>query len=172
MNLIVWTTGLLAAMAVASVATTASSSQDGPAADRPEYIDPRVYSATEAVRGVAEGGALALRGQFAFVVTGGGRDADRVFLNSQVDYRDPETLTVVISGPVIIALTEQVEGPPERRLIGRTVVVDGVARRTRINLFENGRTTGRFYFQTHVVVERADQIHVVPGPAIPVVGSR
>lgn len=37
---------------------------------------------------------------------------------------------------------------------------------------EAGRTTGRFYFQTHVVVDQADRIHVVPGPAIPIVVNR
>jgi len=136
--------------------------------NRPEYIDPRVYSAAEAVRGVAEGAALTLPGQFAFVVKGGGRDAYRVFLNSQIDYRSPETLTVAVSGPALAALTEQVEGPPERRLIGRTIVVDGVAHRTRIDLMEGGLTTGRFYFQTHVVVEQAERIHVVPGRALPI----
>ena len=161
-------TALLAAMAVASVATTASAMQDGPAVDRPEYIDPQVYSAVEAVRGVAEGAATALPGQFAFVVKGGGRDAYRVFLNSEVDYRDPETLTVTVSGPALATLTEQLQGPPERRLIGRTIVVEGVARRTRIDLMEGGRTMGRSYYQTHVMVEQADRIHIVPGQAAPI----
>lgn len=112
-------TGLVAIMAATSVATAAAS-QVGPAADRPEYIEPRVYSASEAVSGVAEGAAPALPGQFAFVVKGGGRDAYRVFLNSQIDYRDPATLTVTVSGPALTALTQQLDGPPERRLIGRT----------------------------------------------------
>lgn len=172
MKFTVWMTAVMAALTVASVATTASGAQDGPAVNRPEYIDPRVYSATEAVRGVAEGAALALPGQFAFVVKGGGRDAYRVFLNSEIDYRDPETLTVAVTGPALAVLTEQFEGQPEQRLIGRTIVVSGVARRTRIDLMEGGRTTGRFYFQTHIAVDQAEQIHVMPGRAIPIVGRR
>ncbi|MFC5344261.1 hypothetical protein ACETK8_00150 [Brevundimonas staleyi] len=162
-------TSLLAAMAVALTATSAGA-QTAPPRDRPEYVEPRVYSAEEAVRGVAETGYLP--GQFAFVVRGGGRELGRVFLNSQVDYRDPGTLTVVVRGAALDALTEQLGGPPEDRLIGRTVVVDGVALRTRINISEGGRPTDRFYFQAHVAAERADQIHVMPGAPVPIVAPR
>ena len=172
MHITIRAAGLLAAVVAVALATTSARSQVGPQAGHPEYVDPRVYSAAEAVRGLADPQTLALPGQFAFVVKGGGRDAERVFLNSEFDYRDAATLTVALSGPAVTALTQRLEGPPDRLLIGRTIVVNGVAQRVRINLYKDGQPTGEFYFQTHVSVRQADQIHVVPGPALPITVSR
>lgn len=149
-------TALSAAFAV--LATTAA------AQDRPEFVEPRVYSAAETVQAVAEAPTRGLQGQFAFIVRGGGHDAARVFLNSEADYRDAGTLTVALDGPVAAALAGQLGGPPEQRLIGRTIVVQGVARRVRIDIL----ATGRFYPQTHIPVSQAQDIHVVPGLAAPV----
>ena len=164
--------GLIAGLLAVAFGASSASSLDGPQASRPEYVEPRVYSAAEAIRGVAEAETSILPGQFAFVVKGGGRDADRVFLNSEVDYRDDGTLTVALSEAAVTALTAQLEGPPERRLIGRTIVVNGVAHRTRINLLADGRPTGQFYFQTHIDVGQAGLIYVVPGPVLPITLNR
>ena len=153
--------------AAVSLAASAAQAQNTPPGDRPEYVEPQVYSAEEAVRTVADAGYL--QGQFAFIVRGGGRDGQRIFLNSERDYRDAGTLTVVVRGAALDRLTEQLGGPPEQRLIGRTVVVDGVAQRVRIDITGNGRPTGDFYFQTHVVAERPDQVHVTPGRPAPIV---
>lgn len=156
----------------ASVATSAAA-QDEPQANRPEYVEPRVYSALEAVRGVNdEEDSVVLPGQFAFVVKGGGRDANRVFLNSESNYRDAETLTVVLSGAAVAALTTELGGPPESRLIGRTIVVNGAARRVRVDLLRDGRPTGQSYFQTHIDAWQVHQVHVVPGQALPITVSR
>ena len=154
-------TALAAAFAV--LIATAADAQD-----RPEFVEPRVYSAAEVVQAVAEAPTRGLPGQFAFIVRGGGRDGGRLFLNSEVDYRDAGTLTVAVDGPVAAALTEQLGGPPEQRLIGRTIVVQAVARRVRIDILANGLATGRFYTQTHVPVSQPQALHVVPGPAAPV----
>ncbi len=153
----------LAAAFASILATTAADAQD-----RSEIIEPRVYSAAEAVRTVAGAPTSGLPGQFAFIVRGGGRDATRIFLNSEADYRDAGTLTVAVDGAVAAALAEQLDGPPEQRLIGRTIVVTGVARRVRIDLLANGRPTGRYYSQTHIPISETRSIHVVPGPAVPI----
>lgn len=161
--------GLAGVMLTGAWAATSTPAQDEPQADRPEYVEPRVYSALEAVRGVnEEGGSIILPGQFAFVVKGGGRDADRVFLNSESNYRDAETLTVVLSGAAVAALTTELGGPPESRLIGRTIVVNGVARRVRVDLLSDGRPTGQSYLQTHIDARQVHQVHVVPGQALPI----
>lgn len=154
----------------ASCATIPAGAQDRPPIRPPEYVEPRVYSATEAVRGVASSPTSGLFGQFAFVVKGWGRDDERIFLNSEADYRDAGTLTVALTGQAVAALRAQSGGSPDR-LVGRTIVASGVARRARINISENGRATGQFYFQTHVTISQADDIHLVPGPALPIIVS-
>ncbi|WP_404416568.1 hypothetical protein [Brevundimonas vesicularis] len=121
---------------------------------------------------MAQEGPSGLAGQFAFVVKGGGRIGERVFLNSEVDYRDAATLTVALSAPASTILEGQLGAAPERHLIGRTIVVNGVAHRARINVLNNGSPTGQFYFQTHITVTQAGQLFVVPGPAIPFSVSR
>lgn len=159
--------GVGASVVVASCAPDVAFAQDGRAPSRPEYVEPRVCSAAEAVSEVALSPTSGLAGQFAFIVRGWGRDGGRIFLNSQADYRDAGTLTVALSGPAADALAGQTGGSLDQ-LVGRTIVATGVARRVRINLTYNGRATEYFYFQTHVPVSRANDLRVVPGEAVPV----
>lgn len=149
------------AIALTMVSAQLAQAQDAPRPSRPEYVDPVVYSATEATRGPAE---RPLPGQFAFIVKGSSRDGDRVFLNSAVDYRDPGTLTVVLPASVADGLARSTSAPMERDLLGRTIVVNGVARRVPIAILRDGTRTGQTYEQTHVVITDASQIHIVPGP--------
>ena len=46
-------------------------------------------------------------------------------------------------------------------LKGKHLLVGGRARPVQIAFTENGRPTGKYYFQTHVVVTHANQIEVV-----------
>jgi len=46
-------------------------------------------------------------------------------------------------------------------LQGRTIRVDGEARRVRIDFLAGGRPTGKYYYQTHVVIERGEQLRSV-----------
>ncbi|MDP3405896.1 MAG: hypothetical protein Q8S03_14480 [Brevundimonas sp.] len=172
MNIQIRKAGSLVAALAVLLAAPAAWPQDRPPADRPEYVDPRVYSAEEAVLAVGEAPNRGLYGQFAFIVRGWGRDGTRVFLNSQQDYRDSGTLTVALGGEAVAALVEQFGGPLDNRLIGRTIVATGVARRVRIDLTANGQPSGLFHAQTHVRVGQASEIHLVPGPAYPLSQSR
>lgn len=161
---------LLCAALLVPVSARAAAAQNAQTPGRPEYVEPRLYSAGEATETLAEAGTCCLPGRFAFIVKGVGRDGERIFLNSAADYRDPGTLTVVVTGPAARALTEQHGESPERRLIGKTIIADGVAMRVRINLLDDGSPTG-FYFQTRVGVTRPEQIQVVPGRAALIVAT-
>ena len=60
-------------------------------------------------------------------------------------------------------LATRLDADPREALIGRTLLVQGEAKRTRIEFVANGRRTGRYYYQTHVTLSDAGQIALVEG---------
>lgn len=116
----------------------------------------------EAIVAAADAAPGAVRGVFTLAVAATDRDHGRVFLNSELDYRDQRNLTVVISPAAARALEQRHGRPPEAFFKGRAVLVNGLARRVRIDFIADGRPTGKYYYQTHVQVTDPDQISVVP----------
>lgn len=101
-----------------------------------------------------------ITGVFEMVVRGTGRENGRLFLNSQPDYRDPRSLTVAVSPKVERELEDRLGGPLVDAVSSKTIAVRGTARTTRIWFYANGRRTDKFYFQTHVNLERARDLTV------------
>ena len=97
-------------------------------------------------------------GVFVMQVRNAGRQDGRLFLNSEADYRDQRSLTVAISPSAFAGLEARFGRPLDTALVGQRIAVTGEARRTRIDFTGNGLPTGKYYFQTHVVVTDADQI--------------
>ena len=89
-----------------------------------------------------------------------GRRDGNIYLNSEQDYRDQRNLTVTIRPSAINALAERFGEQADRFLIGRRIVVDGEARRVRIDFTYNGQPTGKYYYQTHVDVREASQLSI------------
>src|SRR5690606_20398442 len=117
-----------------------------------QFIDPG-----EAVLRAAAAPNIGVTGVFAVTVRGTGRPK-AVHLNSQADYRDPRTLSVVIV-PAVAAELEPVLGrPPEKARRGKRILVSGTAKRTRIDFIVHGRATGKYYYQPLVRVTDASQI--------------
>lgn len=83
-------------------------------------------------------------GRFAMLVASTGRVGGVVFLNSSADYRAPDDVSFRISPNVVAALTRQYGAPPETALKGKTVTIDGTARRVLI-------VNSDEYFPKHVL---------------------
>nr|WP_235889000.1 hypothetical protein [Glacieibacterium frigidum] len=115
----------------------------------------------QAVFAAANAAPHATSGVFEFKVRATGRDGDRLYLNSEADYRDQRNLSIAIL-PDAQGELEQRYGPLAKGLIGRTISVRGAARRVRINFTDGGAPTGKYYYQTHVVVGTPSQIEVLP----------
>ncbi|HET6432922.1 hypothetical protein [Dyella sp.] len=116
------------------------------------WIDP-----SQAVQLASAAAPRGVSGVFAMTV----QDADRpgpLYLNSERDYRDPRCLTVVVLPQAASALAARLHGEPERVLRGRRILVAGSARRVRIDFVVDGRRSGKYYYQTHVVVTDVAQI--------------
>jgi hypothetical protein len=84
-----------------------------------------------------------------------------IFLGTQEDYRDQRNLAIAIRPSAFKQLMTRHGAPLAEKLKGRKLLVGGRARPVRIALTEDGKPTGKYYYQTHVVVTHANQIEVI-----------
>lgn len=118
-------------------------------------------SPAAAIQAAAAAEGRGVPGIYAIDVVATGRDRGRVYLNSELDYRDPRTLTLVVRPAAAQALAQRFGAPPDEALKTRRVVVVGWATREKIVFSAGGQPTDKYYYQTHVEVWNADQV-VVP----------
>ena len=152
---------MLSAMLALLAATQAQSArpEGPPILITDETPVEHVYSPREAVLGAADVAPRPLSGYFVMFVRRTGREGDRVYLNSESDYRDQRNLTISIGPAAVRELADRYGAPPDEYLRGKLIIVSGAARRTRIDIFgDGGRRTGLYYFQTQVPVQYADQV--------------
>ncbi|MBU6248930.1 MAG: hypothetical protein KGN77_14355 [Xanthomonadaceae bacterium] len=112
----------------------------------------------QAVILAADAAPRGVRATFAMRVRSTGAQGDRIFLNSQPDYRDQRDLTIVIGPRVAEQLQERLGADPRVALKGRDIRVTGWAVRTKIYFFANGEMTDKYYYQTHVNLIDAGQL--------------
>lgn len=150
----------LVTIAIAVVtAPVQSAAQPSPAASSRLSPVQAVINAAEMPRGIG--------GVFEMVVRATGRQGGFLYLNSETDYRDPRNLTIVIASPQEQALVERLGHPVESRLLRKVIAIRGVARKTRIDFTADGRPTGEYYFQTHLVLRSARDLTVEGERSIP-----
>jgi hypothetical protein len=101
----------------------------------------------------------ALAGDFEMEVKGVGEDRGQLFLNSEIDYRDRNCLTIAMPLAVARRLTGKTDmADIKAAFAGKRISVRGVARRVRIDFTEGGKPTGKYYYQVHVPIGRPDQL--------------
>lgn len=146
----------LALLAVAgAVAPSTPSFAGGDDAATSPYISPydAIWrAAADPVRGV--------KGTFKMAVKAWGTQDGIVYLNSEEDYRDQRSISIEILPDAQSGMTRKFGEPA--RLIGKTFLVAGTARRTKIIFAYKGQTNGKYYYQTHVAVTDARQIEILP----------
>lgn len=111
-----------------------------------------VINAAEMPRGVS--------GVFEMVVRSTGREGGKLFLNSELDYRDPRNLTIDITPAVEKALEARLGAPVESAVIRRAIAVRGVARKVKTIFTVDGQPSGKYYFQTHLMLRSARDLTV------------
>ena len=141
-----------------ALALTACASSTGPVA---LGANPQVIAPALAVMAAADAAPKGVPGRFGFVVRRAEWVGPRLFLNSHPDYRDQRNLSVSIEPPALRGLRQIYGNDLPSAFRHRSIIVDGVARRVRINFTMGGRPSGKYYFQTHVPVTRAGQVHVI-----------
>ena len=137
-------------MAPASAGQAGTSAAATPVRLTPEQA---VINAAESEAGVT--------GVFEMVIRATGRAQGNLHLNTQLDYRDPRNLSIVIPAEIEEALAARLGQPVEQAVLNSAIAVRGTARKTRIDFLDpSSRPTGRYYFQTHLRLQAARHLTV------------
>ena len=112
----------------------------------------------EAITRAADAAPRGVRGRFVLKVRAVGRVGGRLYLNSELDYRDQRNLAVAVRPGAARATMKRLGLRRDGDFVGRRIAVDGVAERVRIDFTSNRRRSGKYYYQTHVRVNRPGQI--------------
>jgi len=120
----------------------------------------RSIAPEKAVIAAAKAAPDGVPGIFKMTVRAVGHENGRIFLNSESDYRDQRNLTIAMSEEVEKALEVKIGAVSEQAFVGRRIFVRGVAQRVRIDFTAGGRPTGKYYYQTHVLVTAPVQVAV------------
>jgi hypothetical protein len=103
-----------------------------------------------------------IAGTFRMEVKAVGEQRGVYYLNSEVDYRDRNCLTIALPAAVMTELVGS-EGlaSAEDRFKGRTITVRGVAQRVKIGFFgDDGKPTDKYYYQVQIRIGQAEQLSV------------
>ena len=119
-----------------------------------------------AVQLAAKAGPAGVRGEFVMRVAATGKSHGRLFLNSELDYRDPRNLSIDIAPWILGRIEKRFGAPPESFFDGKRIVVSGTVRRVPIRVLDDSGRSKQIYFQTHVDVLQASQIKVASTPAL------
>lgn len=112
----------------------------------------------------ADNEAQGVTGVFGVQVQATGGSRGEVFLNSEPDYRDQRNLTVRFTPDAVAAFHARHGQGPDTMFKGQRITVIGVARRQRIDFYSDGLPTGKYYYQTHVVVTDPAQVALYEAP--------
>ncbi len=98
-------------------------------------------------------------GRFNFYIKASGKDYDdRVYLNTQDNYRDRRNITIDLTPGVVYELTKLYGANPADYFIGKRIQVVGKAKRETIWFYANRRRSSSYYYQTHILVKSIKQI--------------
>lgn len=122
---------------------------------------PGWISPPEAVHAANDDPHRGIRGSFVVTVQAVGEDERRIYLNTERDYRHQLNLTIALDRSLRDALQAQL-GLPLEQLHNHRLLVQGTARRVRIDFTPDGRPSGKYYFQTHVDVTDPRQVRLAP----------
>jgi hypothetical protein len=105
----------------------------------------------------------AVAAEFEMTVKAVGTDNGRIFLNSETDYRDRNCLSIALTpSAALMNLGASEVTALRQKLVGRRIVVRGVAQRVRIEFLADGKPSGKYYYQVQVPVSNNRQIALMP----------
>lgn len=100
-------------------------------------------------------------GTFQIAIKATGSQNGIVYLNSNLDYREPTNITLALAPSTIKEFSDTYNASPGSYFKNKTIEVTGKVERIKIYLYKNGKVTKKYYFQTHIRVTAIDQIRVL-----------
>lgn len=125
--------------------------------------DPPIEPA-QATRMAAANGQFGVSGLFAMRVRSASARSGTVYLNSELDERDITNLSLALPRDIDRKLTERYGAPPSTALIGKDVLVTGVAKRVMVPITKNGKRTLAYSPQTQIRISDAANIQLAKTP--------
>ncbi len=147
--------GLLLIAALASSGAAIAAPQASGDASSAAFITP--YDAIWRAAADPENGVT---GKFRLTVQTAEQWRDRVYLDSELNYRDQRSLNIEVLPAAQAALRERLGGSIES-IRGKTIIVSGTAKRTTVWFLVNGKQTDKYYYQTQIAVSNANQIEIL-----------
>jgi len=102
-----------------------------------------------------------VRGTFQIPIKATGIKNGVVYLNSNLDYREPTNITLALAPSTIEKFTNYYNSSPDLYFKNKTLEVTGKVDRIKIYMYKNGKRTKKYYFQTHIRVISIEQIRVL-----------
>lgn len=116
----------------------------------------------QAIEESAAAAPKGIKGFFELQVKAIGKPREVVFLNSELDYRDPRNISIAIHPRVLLPFQQKYGVILQNFLLKKKIIVYGEARRVKISFGCNSqRNENEYYYQTHVRVSSLSQIHIV-----------
>jgi len=151
---------LLLPFLLLSVGCAHQTAMNAPNAPMPT-VTPGWITPAEAVFAANEDPQRGISGTFVFTVKNTDVTEDRIYLNSERDYRHQLSLNVSLDAAQREALQKQL-GMPLEYLVNRRLLVQGTARRTTIGFSSDGKPSGKYYFQTQLQVSDPRHVRFAP----------
>ena len=125
------------------------------------------YSDTmEIIRSAAEAAPRKVEGEYILKIKAIGKQGPFIFLNTELDYRDQRAVTIALHPQVISLFEEKYGRSLEEYFVDKSVKVLGEAQRIKINFMSrSGKPSGKYYYQTHIMVSDIGQLEVLNRPA-------
>lgn len=102
-----------------------------------------------------------IRGTFQIPIKATGSQGGIIYLNSDLDYRDPKSVAVALLPSTIEPFTNAYGSSPDLYFLNKTIEVIGKVKRVKIYMYKNGKRTKKYYFQTHIKVTNIEQVKVL-----------
>lgn len=100
-------------------------------------------------------------GKIEMDVLAGAKIANKIYLNSELDYRDQRSISIVIPGQLALDFAKKYGALPDEYLLFRKIAVTGEAKRVKISFYSKGEKTNKYYYQTHLKITSLEQIEIL-----------